>query len=205
MGQMAEQGPVDGGKENAALAAVSESHGSLAPVESHELAAGRDGQLCCPVCLFALQRCPPASGCPPQDGGAGPAASPRESAVRVGAMALGIMSRLIQVVRMLHQVGCLRPRRHAAIHAQSRVAAGPAPTACSAAHILLPRWHAASLPRPRLPSRPTGQRRRRARLPPGGHPLLRARAGAGHGPLQEQARAARVRSPRAVVFCCASI
>lgn len=39
-------------------------------------------------------------------GGDAPAVPPSDTpAVRVGALALGIMSRLIQVVRMLHQVG----------------------------------------------------------------------------------------------------
>ena len=38
-------------------------------------------------------------------GGEAPAGPPKDTSVRVGALALGIMSRLIQVVRMLHQVG----------------------------------------------------------------------------------------------------
>ena len=46
----------------------------------------------------------PASPAPLLQGGAG-LSKGHSTATRVGALALGVMSRLIQVVRMMHQVG----------------------------------------------------------------------------------------------------
>ena len=46
----------------------------------------------------------PASPAPLLQGGAG-LSKGHSTAARVGALALGVMSRLIQVVRMMHQVG----------------------------------------------------------------------------------------------------
>jgi hypothetical protein len=72
------------------------------PPTSRLLDRGIAASLYCPLCHFPAAL-PPASY--EQDQGPAPEAGPSERAVRVGAMALGIMSRLIQVVRMLHQVG----------------------------------------------------------------------------------------------------
>lgn len=76
---------------------------------------------------------------------------------------------------------------------------------CSAASLLTPPPSPPSLRPLSTHHCPPGLRRRRARLPPRGAPLLRARAGAGHGalPQDQQARSAwRQGQGGAALACC---